>query len=133
MKKSQRRLLLLQGAEIVASYAIALGQEPGRKERQGDRRTPEGRYLIDGRKLDSQYYRALRISYPNAEDRRRARSAGLKPGGDIMIHGLPNGLEGIGSYHSSGDWTRGCIAVTNEELDEIWARVPDGTPIEILP
>lgn len=133
MLKRERLLLLLRGDEILASYAVALGQSPGRKERRGDRRTPEGRYVLDWRTADSPYYRAIHISYPNADDRRRARATGVDPGRGIMIHGLPDGLAEIGPDHAKGDWTRGCVAVTNEELDQIWVRVPNGTPIEIAP
>jgi len=119
---------------VLASYDIALGSAPeGHKQREGDGRTPEGRYLLDWRSNDSDYYRAIHISYPDAEDRRNARVAGVNPGGRIMIHGLPNGLGEIGRDHAKGDWTNGCIAVSNAELDEIWELTPLGTPIEILP
>ena len=132
--KSERRLILLAGAESVADYAIALGSAPeGHKRERGDGRTPEGRYRIDSRKPDSDYYRALHISYPNPEDLRRARERGVDPGGSIMIHGLPNGLGMIGVGHRSIDWTDGCIAVTNEEMDEIWERVREGVLVEIRP
>ena len=132
--KAARRLLLVTDREVLASFDIALGFEPeGPKDRQGDGRTPEGSYVLDWRTDDSEYYRAIHISYPNADDRRRAKALGVPPGGHVMIHGLPNGLEAIGRDHAKGDWTRGCIAVSNEELDHIWASVPNGTPIEIFP
>lgn len=132
--KAERRLELLSGDTIVDEYDIALGSNPvGPKRAQGDGRTPEGRYRIDWRKPDSQYHLALHISYPSAEDRDRARARGVTPGGAIMIHGLPNGMGFIGKAHSIVDWTDGCIAVSNEEMEEIWERVPDGVPIEILP
>jgi len=126
--------LLAGDAEVLGVYDIALGSAPeGHKQRQGDGRTPEGSYLLDWRTNNSDYYRAIHISYPNAEDRRRARAAGENPGGHIMIHGLPNGLAEIAKRHAKGDWTNGCIAVSNGELDEIWERTPIGTPIVILP
>ncbi len=132
--KSERRLLLLRGETILRSYRVALGRNPrGGKTRQGDGRTPEGRYLLDWRNPKSRFYRSIHISYPNAADRERARARGVAPGGDIMIHGLPNGLEAIGPAHANSDWTEGCIAVTNAEMDEIWAAVDDGTAIEIRP
>jgi len=102
------------------------------KEREGDGRTPEGRYKIEA-KYVNQYHKALRISYPDAEDRKRAAKLGVSPGGSILIHGLPNGKGYIGAAHRLYDWTLGCIAVTDEEIDEIWNLVPVGTPVEIRP
>lgn len=132
--KAARRLLLLRNGEVVKSYRIALGQNPaGPKQRQGDGRTPEGRYSLDWRNPESRFYRSIHVSYPSARDISRARQRGLPPGGNIMIHGLPEGLEVIGATHAKWDWTDGCIAVTNAEMDEIWSRVEDGTPIQILP
>jgi murein L,D-transpeptidase YafK len=132
--KAERRLLLFRGEQLLAAYRIALGSQPeGPKERRGDGRTPEGRYVLDWRDSESSFHRGIHISYPNAQDRARAAAAGLSPGGGIMIHGLPDGLGEIGADHAAGDWTKGCIAVTNEEMDEIWQAVPNGTPIEILP
>lgn len=134
VEKRLRRLTLYQNGTPVKHYAIALGKNPsGRKVQIGDFRTPEGVYYIEGRKPESTYYRALRISYPDQLDRLRARSLGLTAGGDIMIHGLPTGRESIGAAHNRTDWTEGCIAVTNEEIDEIWAAIPDGAPIQIKP
>jgi len=132
--KAERRLLLFRGEQLLAAYRVALGSQPeGPKERRGDGRTPEGRYLLDRRQDQSGFHRAIHISYPSPRDRARAAAAGVSPGGGIMIHGLPNGLGDIGADHTAGDWTDGCIAVTNREMDEIWQAVPDGTPIEILP
>jgi murein L,D-transpeptidase YafK len=133
--KADRSLLLLRGKQVLRAYRVALGASPdGPKVSYGDGRTPEGAYLLDWRKEDSEFYRALHISYPNAADRERARALGLAPGGGIMIHGLPNHMAGIEQRsHASGDWTNGCIAVTNREMDEIWTLVSDGTPIEIRP
>lgn len=132
--KSKRELQLLRKGMVLKMYRISLGQAPvGRKQRQGDHKTPEGRYMIVGRNPNSQYHRALRISYPNAEDRARAARRGVPPGGDIMIHGLPNRYGWVGRGHLAKDWTDGCIAVTDEEIEQIWTLVADGTPVEIRP
>ena len=134
VEKASRRLSLYNRERLLKTYKVALGPNPkGHKEQQGDGRTPEGSYVIDARKRDSAFHRALHISYPNAEDRRRARARGLNPGGDIMIHGLPNGWGLVGKAHVARDWTNGCIAVTNAEIEEIWRLVPNGTKIEIKP
>jgi murein L,D-transpeptidase YafK len=132
--KARRELLLLRHGEVLKTYRVALGTNPvGPKIREGDRRTPEGLYRIDGRYTKSQYHMALHISYPNPSDRERARRLGVKPGSDILIHGLPNGQGSIGKAHLQSDWTWGCIAVTDEEIEEIWRLVPNGTVIEIRP
>jgi murein L,D-transpeptidase YafK len=132
--KSKREMQLLHDGKVIKSYRVALGGTPvGRKERQGDHKTPEGLYTIVGRNPKSQYHRALRVSYPNPEDRARAAKHGVPPGGDIMIHGLPNGYGWIGRGHLAKDWTDGCIAVTDQEIEEIWSLVADGTPVEIRP
>jgi murein L,D-transpeptidase YafK len=116
------------------TYRIALGRSPvGKKTREGDRKTPEGCYTIDWRNPGSRFYRSLHISYPNDEDIQQAASQGVSPGGDIMIHGLKNGKSWIGKRHRRQDWTDGCVAVTNTEMDEIWDAVPDGTPVKIVP
>ena len=134
VEKGKRTLSLYRGDTLLKSYKIALGKNPvGPKQREGDGRTPEGNYVIDFRKADSKFHRALHISYPHAEDRRRARERGVQPGGAIMIHGLPNGSGAIGAAHRLRDWTDGCIAVTNEEIEEIWKAVPNGTAIVIRP
>lgn len=134
VEKALRRLTLYRDGVMVKEYRIALGKNPsGRKVQIGDFKTPEGTYFIEGRNPQSRYYRALRISYPDMMDRLRAQSLGLTAGGDIMIHGLPSGRELVGAYHRTTDWTEGCIAVTNQELDEIWAAIPDGAPIQIKP
>ena len=134
VEKGDRRLSLLARGEPIRSYTIALGARPrGHKQQQGDERTPEGRYVISTRNPESAFHLSLRISYPNDEDERRAQQQGVEPGGDIMIHGLPNGWGWVGSFHRQFDWTDGCIAVTNEEIEEIWSLVRDGTPIEIRP
>jgi murein L,D-transpeptidase YafK len=132
--KSERTLQLCSGGSIVRSYKVALGFTPvGAKARKGDGRTPEGRYSLDWRNPGSRFHRSLHISYPNPDDRARARRHGVSPGGDIFVHGLPNGFGHIGANHRLVDWTLGCIAVTNEEIEEIWRLVTDGTPIEIKP
>lgn len=134
VEKSARRLTLLYGGFSVRSFRVALGNVPtGPKLHEGDGRTPEGRYWISGRNRRSRYHRALQISYPSPSDRDAARRFGRPAGGDIMIHGLPKQAGWIGKHHAGLDWTSGCIAVTNEEIDEIWELVSDGTPIEIRP
>ena len=132
--KADRTLSLYRRNRLLRTYRIALGWAPiGHKEQEGDGRTPEGTYVIDAKKRNSAFHRALHISYPNAQDKRRARQRGVSPGGDIMIHGLPNGMDVIKTAHPRSDWTAGCIAVTNSEIEEIWRLVPVGTPIEIRP
>ena len=132
--KSERKLLLYAGDTVVRSMDIALGLMPeGPKRREGDRRTPEGRYFIEEKKSDSDFFLALRISYPNAEDVAQARSEGVDPGGEIMIHGLPNQPRGSeASYHGT-DWTDGCIAVSNSDMIDLWRLISVSTPIEIRP
>ena len=134
VEKSKRQLLLYSQGSLLKTYAISLGQVPvGAKEKEGDKKTPEGQYLIDFRKHDSAYFRALHISYPNKADTEAAKSQGVSPGGAIMVHGMRNGLRWVGKLHRLTDWTMGCIAVTNQEMAELWQAVPDGTPIEIKP
>ena len=130
--KSYRQLLLMRGGEVLKTYIVSLGGDPvGPKIRRGDNKTPEGTYILDRHNASSQYHRSIHISYPHADDLARARKLGVSPGGELFIHGLPNEFHG----HSDalGDWTEGCIAVTNAEIDEIWRAVADGTPIEIKP
>jgi murein L,D-transpeptidase YafK len=130
--KKERRLLLIKGNEVLKTYAVSLGGNPvGLKVREGDRKTPEGTYVLDWHNASSQYHKSIHISYPNADDVARARKLGVRTGGDLFIHGLPNDFEG--PDQELGDWTNGCIAVTNAEIDEIWRVVADGTPIEIKP
>ena len=134
--KSERRLELLRKGKVIARYRIALGRSPeGDKERQGDMRTPEGLYTIDWRNPKSGYHLSLHISYADKADKARAAKLGIDdPGGDIMIHGQPNGYALPASLVlQQSDWTFGCIAVTNADMDALWKAVPDGTPIEILP
>jgi murein L,D-transpeptidase YafK len=132
--KKQRTMNLLNKGRILKAYRIALGGTPeGAKQREGDHKTPEGLYIIDSRNPKSRFHLALHISYPSAADRTRARRLGANPGGAIMIHGLGKEFGRIGSRHTLTDWTDGCIAVTNEEIEEIWRLVPLSTPVEILP
>jgi len=134
IEKNAHRMTLFSKGTPLRVYQIALGEggmEP--KLREGDKRTPEGRYFIEGRNANSAFYRSLRISYPNARDRAFAADRGASPGGDIMIHGIKNGYGWMGATHREIDWTQGCIAVTNEEMAEIWDGVADGTLVEILP
>lgn len=134
IEKGARRMTLFNHEIPIRSYRVALGTHPvGPKQREGDGRTPEGHYLIDGRNAGSPFHKALHLSYPNIDDRNRARALGVNPGGSIEIHGLRKGASWIGSVQHFYDWTRGCIAVTNAEIDEIWALVPDGTPVDIQP
>jgi len=134
VNKGERKLILLRDGMPFREYSVSLGGDPlGHKVQEGDNRTPEGLYRIDYRKADSVAYRALHVSYPDAEDIRRAKSRGVEPGGFIMIHGMMNGYGLIGRWHRLVDWTNGCIAVTNAEIDQLWTAVPDGTPIEIRP
>ena len=132
--KSERLLVLEREGAVLASYEVALGRNPrGAKTMAGDGRTPEGSYLLDWRNDESRFHRSIHVSYPGPVDRGHARTLGVSPGGAIMIHGLPETMEELGRGHLASDWTDGCIAVTNEEMDEIWERVEDGTPIEIRP
>jgi tetratricopeptide (TPR) repeat protein len=134
IEKKKRLLSLISGRETLKTYQVALGTDPvGPKEREGDFKTPEGTYTIESRNRGSAYHLSLRISYPNEKDKLHAKKLGISPGGDIMIHGLKNGLSWVGGIHSEMDWTEGCIAVTNEEIEEIARLVPDGTPVEIRP
>jgi len=132
--KKERTLILLDRGKVLKKYKVALGGDPlGPKTRQGDHKTPEGNYVLDRRNEHSRFYRSLHVSYPSVNDRAQAQKSGVEPGGDIMVHGLPNGFGWLGSAHRVRDWTDGCIAVTNEEMDEIWRAVADGTPIQIEP
>jgi len=134
VEKTKRRLTLFSDGQVLKRYKISLGREPvGAKVRSGDNRTPEGVYYIDYRIEDSDFHLALHISYPNAADMHRARQMGYAPGGSIMLHGLKNNDKEIAYYHGVFDWTKGCIAVTNAEIEEIWQLVPNGTSIEIRP
>jgi murein L,D-transpeptidase YafK len=130
--KSRRLLFLLNRERTIKKYRIALGDNPeGHKLREGDERTPEGNYYLDWRNPDSRFHKSIHISYPDENDIARSEELGVPPGGNIMIHGVAEGVRWMGAFHWMFDWTDGCIAVTNTEMDEIWGLVEDGTPIEI--
>jgi murein L,D-transpeptidase YafK len=132
--KSRRMMFLYSDGRVIRKYRIALGRNPvGPKLKEGDGRTPEGRYIIDSRNPASRFHLALHISYPNEIDSRVTKMAGNDPGGGIFIHGTGEKYAWMGKYHVLKDWTEGCIAVTNEEIEEIWRLVPDGTTVDIVP
>ncbi|HXZ80046.1 MAG TPA: L,D-transpeptidase family protein [Terriglobales bacterium] len=132
--KKARQLILYSHGQELKRYSVSLGSDPvGPKAREGDHKTPEGIYVLDRRNPKSRFYRSIHISYPNPEQIEAARKLGTSAGGDVFIHGLPNGFGWLGRIHLKMDWTDGCIAVTDDEMDEIWRVVPDGTPIEIEP
>jgi len=134
VRKSERRLYLLRRGEVLRSYRIALGLMPdGPKQRAGDFRTPEGRYLLTRRNSRSDYFLSIQVSYPNADDVRRARRDHVDPGGSIMVHGLPNFQRHPPDYYAAADWTDGCIAMSDADMVELWLMVQDNTPIDILP
>ena len=134
VEKAKRQLHLLRNGRIFRTFPIALGIRPeGDKQHEGDFRTPEGRYLLDARNPDSEYFLSIHISYPNRQDRREARRKGLDPGGSIMIHGQPNKPTNSEAYYRTQDWTNGCIAVSNSDMIDIWLMTGDYTPIEIRP
>lgn len=134
VEKAKRRLTLWANGRLLRSYRVALGRSPrGPKLREGDGRTPEGMYVLDWRNPDSEYHKSIHISYPGPNDLALASSRGVDPGGLIMIHGLSPMKAPLGPDHAWRDWTDGCIAVTNREIDEIWRLVEDGTPIIIRP
>lgn len=130
--KSKRRLYLMEQGVVIKQYRIALGKEPqGHKKAEGDQRTPEGRYLLNGINPQSTFYKSMHITYPNQHDIAQARAAGVSPGGDISIHGIKNSFDEDPAYIQSFDWTNGCIAITNQEMDEFLSLVDNGTPIDI--
>lgn len=134
VEKKAHTLTLFRDGKPMRTYLVALGTRPvGDKLRAGDNHTPEGIFYIDARQPNSKYHLALHISYPDAVHRARSQAAGAEPGGDIMIHGLPNGLGAAGASHRINDWTNGCVALTDEEIEQIWSVVPIGTPVEIKP
>jgi murein L,D-transpeptidase YafK len=133
VKKSEHRMFFYADHQLIRTYLVSLGKEHGPKVQEGDHRTPEGHYKIVGKNKNSDFYRSLLLSYPNKEDRERAQKLGVSPGGQVEIHGLQNDLAWVGVWHRALDWTDGCIAVTNEEIDEIFSLVDVGTPVVIEP
>jgi murein L,D-transpeptidase YafK len=134
VEKADRKLYLLKEGDVIRTFDIALGMVPvGDKEREGDFRTPEGRYLLDARNPNSDFFLSIHISYPDADDRRQAAARGESPGSAIMIHGQPNEPNYSETYYRTQDWTNGCIAVSNSDMIDIWLMTPDDTPIEIRP
>ncbi|HEX3091534.1 MAG TPA: L,D-transpeptidase family protein [Candidatus Angelobacter sp.] len=132
--KSAHTMTLLSGGKMLKTYKVALGGVPvGPKRVEGDHKTPEGNYVIDAKNARSRFHLALHISYPSAADTETARKLGSRPGGAIMIHGLASSFAYLGPLHRQTDWTDGCIAVTNAEIEEIWRLVPVGTRVEIRP
>ncbi len=131
--KSERTMYLMGGASVVRKFRVSLGANPkGHKQQQGDKRTPEGTYTLDYKKEDSAFYRAMHISYPNAKDVADAKRRGVNPGGQIMVHGQKNGLGALSPITQYVDWTDGCIAISNSEMDEFMSLVPVGTKIKIV-
>ena len=132
--KSENRLYLMNKGERIASFPVTFGAEPtGHKQAKGDERTPEGHYTLDYKNKNSDFYKSIHISYPNAKDRENARRLGVDPGGDIMIHGQANGWEWASPLVQLFSWTNGCIALSNRDMDRVWEAVDPGTPIEIRP
>ncbi len=131
--KHERKLIVFSNGEELKTYKISIGREPiGKKEFEGDKKTPEGIYYINDKNPNSGYYLNLGISYPNELDRKYAEEKNRNPGGLIKIHGLPNGFGFMGKFHRFFDWTSGCIALTNKEMNELYYNVPIGTEIEII-
>ena len=134
VEKSQSKLFLMKNGKVIKEYHVAFGAEPkGHKQQEGDERTPEGKYILDYKKSDSSFYKAIHISYPNEQDNKNSIKLGVSPGGQIMIHGQKNKLGLFSFITQKFNWTNGCIAVKNSEMDEIWNAVDKGTPIEIKP
>ncbi|GAB3524260.1 L,D-transpeptidase family protein [Photobacterium alginatilyticum] len=133
VKKAERKMFLIKNDTVFREYTISLGKQPvGHKQKRGDNRTPEGLYTLDFRNRQSKFHLSLHIDYPNQQDRLKAQQLGVDPGGDIFIHGLPNG-KNMPLVYEGVDWTRGCIAVNNPQIREIAQYVSDGTPIQIAP
>jgi murein L,D-transpeptidase YafK len=132
VEKSARKLSVFANNKKLKTYRVALGRNPvGPKQREGDNKTPEGIYKIDGRNPRSSFHLALHVSYPSEEDKLRAAERSVSAGSDIMIHGIRNGLGWIGAFHRLKDWTVGCVAVTDKEIEELWRVTPDGMTVEI--
>jgi murein L,D-transpeptidase YafK len=134
VRKAERKLYLMRRGEVIRTYRVALGLQPqGPKQHAGDFRTPEGHYQLTRRNSRSDYFLSIQVSYPNADDMRRAHSQHMDPGGSIMIHGLPNNLRHPPDYYATADWTDGCIALSNSDMVEVWLMTQDNVRVEILP
>jgi murein L,D-transpeptidase YafK len=134
IEKGARQLHLISDGQAFRTFKIALGMQPvGDKKREGDFRTPEGRYTLDSRNPNSEFFLSIHVSYPNSDDRSEAATLGVDPGGAIMIHGQPNAPSRSEAYYRTRDWTNGCIAVSNSDMIDIWLMTPNNTPVEILP
>ena len=134
VRKSARKLVLLHRGEILREYPVHLGLQPeGPKKAEGDFRTPEGHYQLGRRNPQSSFFLSVQVSYPNDQDLARAQRKGIKPGGAIMVHGLPNAPSKSVEYYQRFDWTDGCIALSNPDMVELWLMTRSGTPIDILP
>ena len=134
IEKGKRKLHLMKEGKPFRSFNIALGSAPiGDKNEEGDFKTPEGSYFLDARNPNSDFFLSIHISYPNGMDRNDATRKGIKPGGQIMIHGQPNTPTYSAGYYKTSDWTNGCIAVSNSDMIDIWLMTPNTVPIEILP
>jgi murein L,D-transpeptidase YafK len=134
VEKATRKLSVFRGGRQLKTYRVALGRGPvGPKQMEGDMKTPEGLYQIDSRNPQSSFHLALHVSYPSDHDNTRAAELGVSAGFDIMVHGIQNGRGWIGAFHRWKDWTAGCIALTDKEIEELWRITPDGTTIEIRP
>ncbi len=132
--KSEKTLIIKTKGKVIKQYHVVFGAQPkGHKVQEGDERTPEGQYILDFKKTDSAFYKSIHISYPNSEDKKKAQKLRFNPGGAIMIHGQPNGYGWFSFILQKFNWTDGCIAVKNHEMDEIWESVAVGTPITIVP
>jgi len=132
--KAERKMQLITKGKVIREFHVALGGNPeGHKRKEGDKRTPEGRYMLDYKKSDSAFYKAIHISYPNAADTERAKKAGVSPGGQVMVHGQKNGLGWLAFFTQLFDWTNGCVALNNSDMDEVWSFVEAGMPIELVP
>ena len=130
--KSESKMYLLDGDKVIKEYHVAFGARPkGHKQQEGDEKTPEGTYILDYKKEDSSFHRAMHISYPNEQDKANAKEHGVSPGGFIMVHGQHNWLGWLAPITQRFNWTNGCIALTNSEMDEFMSLVKVGTPIEI--
>jgi len=132
--KSEKRLYLMSDGNVLQSFRVTFGSDPrGHKQQQGDGRTPEGRYTLDDKNSNSRFYKSIHISYPDAHDAEQARKRNVNPGGDIMIHGQPNKWGWASPVVQLFNWTDGCIALSDEDMDRVWDAVAAGTPIEIRP